>query len=223
MQEGLAARKQAVEFVNLMKTPKTFWKAVDDLGLNKYELAENLLVERATSEILTPEEIETRNKLKEAEDRLKAYEEMEARQKKELEDREIAQAKAQYAQNFEKDFTEALRKVSMPKSRVLIARVANKIRVAAKMGKELSPIKAAEKVKKEFLQEMQDVYGESDDDTLANLVGDKNTERLLIRRGKQVRSSTNYNNNSNSSKSSQQKRESGLSWSEWDKQKYKKK
>lgn len=218
LQEGVAARNQALEAVKLLKNKETLWDTLKKLGHDPYDLAETLLVERAERETLTPEELEVKEKLK----RLEAYEEMERVSKKAKEDKEIAEMSAQYAQDFEKDFTEALKKVAMPKSRALIGRMAKKIRDAAKLGTHLSPEKAAERVKKEFLQEMQDVYGNSDDDALYELVGDKNAERILKKRGQQVVSNNIYNSSSNNQPKTKKQKDSGYSWNDWKQEKYKK-
>lgn len=218
MQEGINARNQALEAVKLLKNKDTLWDVLKQLGHDPRKISEEYLVAQVEEEMLTPEELDTRNKLK----KLQVYEEMEARQKKEQEEKYISDMKAQYAQDFEKDFTDALRKVAIPPLKSAVARVARKIQIAAKTGNELSPLEAAKRVKKEMQDEWQAMYGESDDETLYNLVGDKNSERILKHRAKQIHNATNYNSTPAVNSSNNRKTNKEYSWSEWDRNKYKK-
>lgn len=216
LQEGLNARKQAEEFVKLMRDPEQVWGVLEKLGYDPFKLAEEHLVRRVEEDMLSPEEVDTRNKLK----KLRTYEEMELAQKREADQRRINEMKANATKEFEAQFTDALRRTAIPPTKTTVAKMAKYISDAAKMKYELTPLEAAGLVKEDLEKEMSYLYGESDGETLLKLLGEKNAEKILKARGKQVRSSTNYNNNPSSEQKPSSNKSPGYSWSDWKQEKY---
>ncbi len=183
LQEGKAARKQAEEFLSMMKDPEKFWEVAEKLGHKNRELAERLMVKQLEDELMDPREKE----LRDAKAKLKQIEDMEKAQKEQLEAKRMEEMKQKYVKDFETQFISALQESQLPPTKPMIAEMAKKISQAAKIGYKLSPKEAATLVKEDVQKAQLNLVGNADGETLLRLFGDEVAKKILQARGAKVK------------------------------------
>lgn len=188
LQEGKAARKQAEEFIALMKDPEKFWEVAEKLGHKNRELAEKLLVRQLEDEMMDPREKE----LRDAKAKLKAIEDMEAKQKASIEQKRMEEMKQKFVKDYETQFIDALKSSDVPQTKHTIAEMAKYISKSAKIGFKMTPKEAAQLVKEDIQKAQMNLIGNSDGETLLKLFGDEVAQKILQARGAKVKQ-TNFN------------------------------
>lgn len=183
LQEGKAARKQAEEFLNLMKDPDKFWEIAEKMGHKNRELAEKLLVKQLEDEMMDPRDKE----LRDARNKLKVIEDMEKKQKEAVEAQRMEEMKQKYVKDFETQFVDALKTTDLPPTKPMIAEMAKKISQAAKIGYKLTPKEAATLVKEDVTRAQMSLIGNVDGETLLKLFGDDVAKKILQARGAKVK------------------------------------
>lgn len=184
LQEGKALRKQAEEFINMMKDKGKLFEAIKKLGHDPRGLAEEYLAAQLQEELMDPREKEFRDaKLK-----LQQYEELERKQQQEIEKRRLDELKAKYAKDYETQFIEALKGSQLPQTKAMVAEMAKYISRSAKIGFKMSPQEAASLVKEDIERATKSLYGNSDGETLLRLLGDDVANKMLQARGSKVKS-----------------------------------
>lgn len=182
-QEGQAARKQAEEFLTMMKDPEKFWEVAEKLGHKGRELAEKLMVKQLEDELMDPRERE----LRDARAKLKQIEDMEKKQKEAIEAKRMEEMKQKYVKDFETQFIDALKTTDLPPTKPMIAEMAKKISQAAKIGYKLTPKEAATLVKEDVTRAQLNLIGNADGETLLKLFGDDVAKKILQARGAKVK------------------------------------
>ncbi len=188
LQEGKAARKQAEEFLNLMKDPERFWEVAEKLGHKNRELAERLLVRQLEDEMMDPREKE----LRDAKAKLKSIEDMENKQKAAVEAKRVEEMKQKFVKDYESQFIDALKATDVPQTKATIAEMAKYISKSAKIGFKMTPKEAAQLVREDIQRAQMNLIGNSDGETLLKLLGDDVAKKILQARGAKVKQ-TNYN------------------------------
>lgn len=183
LQEGQAARKQAEEFLTLMKDPEKFWEIAEKMGHKSRELAEKLMVKQLEDELMDPREKE----LRDARAKLKQIEDMEKKQKEAIEAKRMEEMKQKYVKDYETQFIDALKTTDLPPTKPMIAEMAKKISQAAKIGYKLTPKEAATLVKEDVQRAQLNLIGNADGETLLKLFGDDVAKKILQARGAKVK------------------------------------
>lgn len=184
LQEGKAARKQAEEFLSMMRDPERFWEVAEKLGhKNTRELAEKLLVRQIEDEMMDPKDKE----LRDARAKLKAIDDMERKQKEAVEAQRMEEMKQKYVKDFEGQFISALQESQLPPTKPMIAEMAKYISRAAKMNYKMTPSEAAQLVKEDVQKAQLNLVGNADGETLLKLFGDDVAKKILQARGEKVR------------------------------------
>ena len=156
LQEGKAARKQAEEFLQMMRDPEKFWEVAEKLGhKNTRELAEKLLVKQIEDETMDPRDKE----LRDAKARLKAIEDMERKQKEQVEQARLEEMKQKYVKDYETQFIDALKTTDLPPTKPMIAEMAKYISRSAKIGFKMTPKEAAQLVKEDVQRAQMNLTG----------------------------------------------------------------
>lgn len=184
LNEGRAARKQAEEFISMMKDKGKLFDAIKKLGHDPRGLAEEYLASALQEEMMDPREREFRD----AKNKLQKYEEMERQQREQVEQRRLAELKAKYAKDYEAQFVEALKGSQLPQTKAMVAEMAKYISRSAKIGFKMSPQEAASLVKEDIERATRSLYGSSDGETLLRLLGDDVAAKILQARGSKVKS-----------------------------------
>lgn len=169
LQEGKLARKQAEEFINMMKDPETFFEVAKKLGHDPRTLAEKKLAAELEYELMDPRDRE----LKEVRQRLAAREAEDAKVKAEQESKMHEALKAKYSKDYSDQFVAALKETGLPPTKVTVADMARYVSRAAQIGFKMSASEAAQLVKEDIQQKTQRLFAEADGDVLINLLGEQ--------------------------------------------------
>jgi hypothetical protein len=169
LQEGLAARKQAEQFVAMMKDPEKFYETAKKLGHDPRLLAEKYLAAQLEDELLDPRDKE----LKEAKRKLKHIEDMERQQKEAVEKQRNEALKAKYAKDYSDQFVSALEETGLPPTKPMVAEMAKYISRSAQLGFKMTAAEAAQLVKEDIQIAHQRLIGDADGETLIRLLGDQ--------------------------------------------------
>ncbi len=168
LQEGLRARQQAEEFVQMMRDPDKAFEVLGKMGHDARALAEKYLVAKLEDEMLDPRDRE----LKDAKMKLKAIEDMEKQQKTQVEQERISVLKEKFAQDYTTQFTEALKQTSIPATKGTVAEMAKYIARSAEIGFKMTALEAAQLVKEDMVQAQQRLIGDTDGEMLIKLLGE---------------------------------------------------
>lgn len=174
LQEGQAARKQAEEFISMMKDPGKLMEVIQKLGHDPRGLAEKYLVQQLEEEMLDPRDKE----LKDARAKLKQIEDMEKKQRDAVENQHKEAMKAKYAEDYTKQFTTALEKSNLPPTKSMVAEMAKYIARSAQLGFKMSADEAAQLVKEDVQQAHQRLIGDSDGEILIKLLGEEVANKI---------------------------------------------
>ncbi len=174
LQEGKAARKQAEEFISMMKDPEKFWEVAKKMGHDDRKLAEEYLAKKLEIEMMDPRDRE----LKEAKDKLRQIEENEKQQKAQLEANRHEIMKKKFAADYTVQFTEALKESGLPPTKPMVAEMAKYIGRSAKIGFAMTAKEAAQLVKEDLSLSIQRLTGEADGDTLMRLLGEQAANKI---------------------------------------------
>jgi len=142
LQEGRAAKKQAEEFISMMKDKGKLFEAIQKLGHDPRKLSEEYLASQLEDDMLDPKDKE----LRETRKKLSTYEEKEkqaAEAEKKAQDEKI---RAKFADDYSKDFVEALKSTDLPPTKVMVGQMAGYVARAAKIGMQMTALEAAKLV-----------------------------------------------------------------------------
>lgn len=169
LQDGVAARKQAEEFISMMRDPEKFYETAKKLGHDPRVLAEKYLAKQLENELLDPRERE----LREAKAKLKEIEDMDRVQKEAVNKQRDEILKAKYAKDYSDQFVAALQETGMPATKGTVASMAKYVSRAAKIGFQMTAAEAAQLVREDTLLAHQKLIGDSDGETLMKLLGEE--------------------------------------------------
>lgn len=183
LQEGKAARKQATEFIEMMKNKESLFNVISKLGHDPRKLAEEFLAAQLQDELMDPREKE----LRDAKNKLKAIEDMEKKRLEEVERRRTEELKAKYTKDYETQFVSALQESQLPPTKPMVAEMAKYISRSAKIGFKMTPSEAAQLVKEDVQRAQLNLIGNADGETLLKLLGDDVAAKILTARGAKVK------------------------------------
>lgn len=137
-------------------------------GVDLYKLAEEAILERVEQEKLTPEQ----RKLQEYEQKFKEIEEREKADKEKKEQDELTAAETKWVEHYDKTFFDALQVSGLPKTPRTIKRMAELTMSRLDQGQETDSKTLAEIVREDFLADIKELLGSSDEDALLQLLGE---------------------------------------------------
>ncbi len=174
LNEGRQAKKQAEEFVKMMKDKKTFFEVASKLGHDPRLLAEEFLAEKIQYELMDPKDREILEKSQ----KLSAYEEKE-RLAQEAKDNEVKEKlRAHYAKKFEGEFVEALKETAIPQNKDSVARMADYISKAARAKIPMTAKEAAILVQQDLKAIKSSVYKDATAEQLVEMLGEDGLQKL---------------------------------------------
>lgn len=174
LQQGAAARKQAEEFISMMKDPQKLWEVVKKVGHDPRKQAEEYLAKQLEDELLDPRERE----LKETKIRLKQMEDMDRAQKEAMESKRNEILKQKYAKDYSDQFVQALQQTGLPATKPMVAEMAKYVSRAAKIGFKMTPMEAAQLVDEDLRVSYQKIAKESDGEVLIRLLGEEAANKI---------------------------------------------
>lgn len=166
-QEAAKMRKQVDSFIALLqKDPAS---ALEKMGFDVDAMAEARIQQRIEEMQKSPEQLELERIRRENEE-IKAERE---RERQEIQTREMQRMQEQFAVQIENDINSALDApdFGLPKSPYYIKRIADVMIYGLKNKKDISAKRAAEIVRDEVKQELQQMYSLTPDEVFEQLVG----------------------------------------------------
>lgn len=173
-QEAAGLRKQAEQFVHLLKTDPVKLLTHPALGHDMRKLAEEYLGKQLQEELMDPKDKEIRD----IKAKLAEHEEIKKAAEKEEQDKQANVVKEKYIGDYTKDIVSALEASGLPKSEVSVRRMAYYIYAGLKHGVNLPATNAAELVKQDYIKEQQALYGALDGDILLQLLGPEIAKKI---------------------------------------------
>lgn len=174
LQEGTAARKQAEEFVAMMRDPHKFYETAQKLGHDPRKLAEEYLAKQLEVELMDPRDRE----LAEAKNKLKHMEDLDRAEKEKIEAHRNEVLKQKYAKDYSDQFVAALQDTGLPPTKHMVSDMAKYVSRAAKIGFKMTPAEAAQLVREDVQMAHQRLIGDADGDTLMKLLGDEVANKI---------------------------------------------
>lgn len=174
LQEGLKAKKQAEEFISMMKDKGKLFDVLKKLGHDPRKLSEEYLAEVLADEMLDPKDKELRN----ARQKLQSYEEREKQQLEELESKERDILKAKFAEQYSKEFVEALKTTGLPPTKDMVAAMAKYVARAAQIKMPMSAIEAAKLVQQDEEMRYKHRLANADPETIAKILGEEGLKKV---------------------------------------------
>lgn len=166
-QEGLAARKQAEEFVRLLKTDPKKVLAHPSIGLDLKKFAEDFLVEQMQEELMDPKDRE----LRDYKQKLAKFEEEERLKKQKAEEEAKDAVKKKYQEDYNKQIIDALETSGLPKTEYTVERMIYYMHKALKNGYELDAKDVTELVKRDYIEDSKALYSGLDAEALEKIMG----------------------------------------------------
>lgn len=175
-QEASQMKKQAEEFLSMLKTPEGLKQIAKNpaVNLDLRKFAEDLLVEEMKKEQLTPEQ----RRIEELQQQLREHE----TQKQSLEtQRQQAEQKAledHYAQDFDQKITKAIESGGLPKTPETVKRMVKYMSNALENGIDIEPENVIQLVKQDYSRIMNDVCQQFEGEELIKILGDQITNKI---------------------------------------------
>lgn len=175
LQEATQARKQAEEFVSMLKNDPIKLLKDPRIGHDVKKLAEEYLMAELEQEMLTPEQRE----LKEAKSKLKSYEDMKAQQEKEMTERQEQELIRHHQQNYQKEIISALDKSGLPRTEATVARMINYMAQNLEKSYGLTADDVVELVKMDYIKDTKSLYAGVPDELLLSILGDDIVKKVI--------------------------------------------
>jgi hypothetical protein len=166
--EAAMTRKQAEEFISLLKTDPLKVLNNPNLGINFKELAEKFLVEQYEDDMLDPRDRE----LREAKRQLAEIEEQKKEQQKQQEEAQATELRERYTNDYVKNITDALSTSGLPKTEHTVKRMAYYMAEGLKRGMDLQAKDVISLVKDDYMTEHKSFFSNLDGDALLQILGD---------------------------------------------------
>lgn len=174
LQEGKAARKQAEEFISMMRDPDKFYETAKKLGHDPRVLAEKYLAAQIEEEMLDPREKELRATKRE----LDQMKELDRQQKEAVKAQRDAILKQKYSEDYNNQFIAALKETGLPANKEMVADMAKYVARAAKIGFKMTALEAARMVDEDLTRAIQYKTRGSDAEVLLRLLGEETANKI---------------------------------------------
>lgn len=168
MQEGLKSKRQAEEFINMLKDEGRLFEVLEKIGHNPRTLAEKYLAQQIEEELMDPKDRE----LKYSKAQLEEYKRREEEFKKAQEEEKIKEISSRYAKEYTETFTKALEAEKLPAKKETFQEMARYIRKATEIGFKMTAEEAAKLVKEDILEKQKHFLGDLDGEALINIFGE---------------------------------------------------
>ncbi len=161
-------RKQAENFVHLLRTDPKKILLNPNLGVDMRKIAEEIVWEQIQEQALSPEQKKARDTQLE----LEKYKEDEKKTKAQREEAEAKELHDKYSADYDTRMTAALTSANVPKTAATVRRMAFYMLQAVQNGYDVQPADVAERVRQDYIEEVKALFGQTDGDTLLKLLGD---------------------------------------------------
>ena len=164
-QEVSQEKKRIEEAVkNFQKDPAA---ALEALGVNAHQFAEQFMINKYEEEKMTPEEREARA----IKQKLAAYEAQEKQRKEQAEVAERKQLQAAKLKEYTEKITQALETSGLPKSDATQRRMAEYMLMNTQNNMDLPMESIVEMVREDYLADLKDMFANASGDQVLNTLG----------------------------------------------------
>jgi hypothetical protein len=175
-QEAAALRKQMEAFVQLMQDNPI--EALKRIGHDPDALAEKHMQARIDEMQKSPEQLEREALQKELEDLRKERERIE--QEKVQAERQAAQEA--YSRQLDNDITEALDKSTLPKSPLVVKRIAEYLAAGLQKNPKISVKDVMPIVERQVQKDVRDMFGKMSEDMIEQIIGKEFIDKVRKKR-----------------------------------------
>jgi hypothetical protein len=173
-QQGMQARKQAEEFIRLLKTDPVKVLSHPSIGLDVKKWAEELLINEMQEAQMSPEE----KQLREYKEKLARYEEQEQLLKRQQEEQQKEAVKSKYREEYNKQIISALDSSGLPKTEYTVQRMIHYMAKALQAEYELSASDVVDLVRRDYINDTKALYSGLDAEALVKILGDDVAKKL---------------------------------------------
>jgi hypothetical protein len=166
--EAAQMRKQAEEFIHLLRTDPIKVLSNKSLGIDLRKIAEEYLVAQLEEESLDPREKELRDTKR----KLEEYEQAKREEAKRAEEAQYAELQKRFTEDYSNKIVAALESAGLPKTQHTIKRMASYMNEGIKREFNLQPADVVDMVRRDYIEETKSLYGGLDGDKLLELLGD---------------------------------------------------
>ena len=164
-QEVSQEKKRIEEAVkNFQKDPAA---ALEALGVNAHQFAEQFMINKLEEQNMTPEEREARD----MKQKLANYEAMEAQRKEQAEVEKKKQQQAAKLKEYTEKITQALETSGLPKSDATQRRMAEYMLMNTQNNMDLPMESIVEMVREDYLADLKDMFANASGDQVLNTLG----------------------------------------------------
>lgn len=167
-QEAAAARKQAEDFIKMLKENPLEVLRNPAIGIDVRKFSEEFLTKELQKETLSPEQ----RRIQELEENLRASDNEKKQREEQQRVEQHAKLQQHFAQDYETKITEALQTSGLPKTPLTVKRMADRMSAGIAAGFDLSPADVVQMVRQDYLTEVHDLFSQTDGDALIKILGD---------------------------------------------------
>lgn len=173
-QEAAAQRKQAEDFLSLLKTDPEKVLSNPAVGVDLRKFAEDYLAKQLKKQQLTPEQ----QKIQELQDQLRSKDEEKQTEQRQREQQEFQAMTTHYQQEFDRSIPEAISNAGLPKTPFTVERMTRYMINAIQNGIDIAPSNVVEMVRQDYISDLTSITTSMDGDTLLKLFGEQIANKI---------------------------------------------
>ncbi len=173
-QEAAQTKKQAEDFINLLKRDPRKVLTDPAIGLDLKKFAEDYLIEQMEQEKLTPEQI----KIKELEAFKAQVEAEKIENEKKREQEEFKRLQDHYSNEYEQKIQTALSSSGLPRTAYTVKRMAEYMSMALSNNIDLEPKNVVDLVRADYQKDIMALIGQTDGDSLLQILGEPTANKI---------------------------------------------
>ena len=185
-EEAKQMRQQAEQFMEMLRKDPKAVLSNPALGVDLRKFAEEVVWEHIQESSLTPEQ----KKARDVERELQKYKAQEEEHKKAETERQMQALHQKYASDYDRKITSALQASGLPKTPATVKRMAEYMFTAVQNGYDLEPSDLVEQVRKDYQDDIQQLFGQTSEDMLLSLLGEGTAKKLRNADMKRLKSPT---------------------------------
>lgn len=167
-QEAAKSRKEAEQFLRMLKEDPISVLQNPAIGHDFRRLAEEYLKGQYEKEMLSPEQ----RRIRELEETLKLKDEKEKQDEEQKRQEQLGKLTEHYKQEFDTKIVEALQTSGLPRSPKAVNRMIDYMSTAIREGIDVEPKHVVNLVRRDFINDITDLFSQMEGDSLLQLLGD---------------------------------------------------
>lgn len=172
--EAAMARKQAEEFISLLKNEEEVFNVLAKLGYDPKDLSEKYLVKQLEEELLSPEEKELRDYKR----KLAQYEAEKKAEQERIEQEQRLELINKFTNDYQTQIIDALETSGLPKTQHTVKRMSYYMHQALQRGYDLTAKDVVHLVREDYIQEQKALFGNLDGEKLVELLGKETADKI---------------------------------------------